>query len=285
MPLSGVQFRQKLGKSVKSIHQRLFDAMVHKAKQVNIEYLCLGLGYTAVTTSRGDLGLAYTYFDHKTACTPVGEYQDFEGRPATELLALIHSANPLERSMALALINALCLSDLAHLPSDRGNTILFNGLGIGPSVKVAMVGYIKPLVALLESKGAAVEVIDEFRSMGQKEAFYKKLGRWADVAIITSTSLLNNSFEEIMAHVAKDVRAALVGPSTPMVAEAFCHWPMIKALAGTVPLENEPILKSVRHGLGTPYLHKYSKKATLIVEVRSNDKRNNRGCLHQPEKG
>jgi uncharacterized protein (DUF4213/DUF364 family) len=250
---------------MKSIYHQLFDALSDKAGQVHIDYLCLGLGYTAVMTSQGHLGLAYTYFDHKTGCTLIRDYQDFEGRTATDLLALIHSAAPLEKSMALALVNALCLPDLIPLPPDRGNDILFDCLGVGPGSKVAMVGFFKPLVSLLTSKGAVVEVLDDFRSMGQKEAFYEKLGRWADAAIITSTSLLNNSFEEIAARLAPDVRAALVGPSTPMVADAFSDWPMIKALAGTVPIENEPILKAVRHGLGTPYLHKYSKKATLVL--------------------
>lgn len=248
------------------INHRLFDAMVHKAKQVKIAHLYLGLGYTAVTTSEGSLGLAYTYFDHKTGCTLVRNYKDFENQPAIDLLTLIRSSTPLERSMALALINALAQPDLRHLPSDRGNGILFDCLGIGPSAKVAMVGFFKPLVAILESKGAEVEVLDEFRAMGEKEAFFQKLSRWADAALITSTTLLNNSFEEIMTNVAPGVRAALVGPTTPMVAEAFSDWPMIKALAGTVPLENKPILKSVRHGLGTPSLHKHSKKATLLIE-------------------
>jgi len=251
---------------MRSINHSLFDAMVHKAKQVKIDYLCMGLGYTAITTSDGSLGLAYTYFGHKTGCTLVRNYKDFEDRPAVDLLSLIHSSVPLERSMALALINALAQPDLSDLPSDRGNGILFDCLEIGPSAKVAMVGFFKPLVEILESKGAEVEVLDEFRAMGEKATFYERLGQWADAAVITSTSLLNNSFEEIMAHVATNVRSAMVGPTTPMVAEAFAEWPMIKALAGTVPLENKPILKSVRHGLGTPYLHKHSKKATLVLE-------------------
>lgn len=257
---------------MKTINHRLFDAMVHKAKQVEIAYLCLGLGYTAITTSEGALGLAYTYFDHKTGCTLVRNYKDYEDQPAIDLLTLIHSSVPLERSMALALINALAQADLKNLPSDRGNDILFNCLGIGPSTKVAMVGFFKPLVAILESKGAVVEVLDEFRAMGEKEAFYQKLSLWADAAVITSTSLLNNSFEEIMANVATSVRAALVGPTTPMVAEAFSDWPMIKALAGIVPLENKPILKSVRHGLGTPSLHKHSKKATMVLSASEEKK-------------
>ncbi len=249
-----------------TINHRLFDAMVPKAGATDIDHICLGLGYTAVTTDAGHLGLAYTYFDRKTGCTLVRDYQNFEGRPAAELLSLITSEMPLDRSMALALINALAQPDLMQLPSDRGNGLLFDCLKIGPSAKVAMVGFFKPLMAQLESIGAEVEVIDAFRSMGDKEAFYKKLANWADAALITSTTLLNNSFEEIMAQMAGEVRAALVGPSTPMVAGAFAAWPAIKALAGTVPLENGPILRSVRHGLGTPYLHKYSKKAIMILE-------------------
>lgn len=247
------------------INQYLFDIMAEKARQVKIEFICLGLGYTAVVTSDGGIGLAYTYFDHKTGCTLVSDYQDFEGRPATELLALIQSANPLERSMAIALVNALALPDLAHLPPDRDNRVLFNALKIGPSTKVAMVGFFKPLVGILESKGATIEVIDEFRAMGEKKDFYQKLRNWADAALITSTSLLNNTFEEIIGHIGSNVRAALLGPTTPMVVDAFLEWPAIKALAGTVPLEKGQVLKTVRHGLGTPYLHRSSKKVTLLL--------------------
>lgn len=247
------------------LNQCLYDTMADKSGQVTVEHICLGLGYTVVTTSDGGVGLSYTYFDHKTGCTLVNDYRDFEGCSATELLPLILSAAPLERSMALALVNALALPSLAHLPSDRDNGMLFETLGIGPSAKVAMVGFFKPLVMILESKGATVEVIDEFRAMGKKKTFYQKLRNWADAALITSTSLLNNTFEEIMAHVGTNVQAALLGPSTPMVADAFCDWPAIKALAGTVPLDKEKILKSVRHGLGTPYLHRSSRKVTLTL--------------------
>ena len=245
------------------LDQRLFDAMAHKARQVTIEYICLGLGYTAVVTSDGGVGLAYTYFDNKTGCTLVRDYHDYEGCPAIDLLPLIRSAAPLERSMALALVNALAHGDLVHLPSDRGNGRLFDTLEIGPSTRVAMVGFFKPLMEILTSRGATVEVIDEFRGIGDKKKFYRKLNNWADAALITSTSLLNSTLEEIIDHIGANVRAALLGPSTPMVADAFSGWPAIIALAGTVPLDKDKVLKAVRHGLGTPYLHRSSKKVTL----------------------
>lgn len=250
------------------LDQRLMDAVSAKARQVTISYLCLGLGYTAVVTSDGGVGLAYTYFDHKTGCTLVRDYHDYENCPAADLLPLMRSSAPLERSMALALINALAHGDLVHLPSDKGNSRLFDTLAIGPSTRVAMVGFFKPLMAILTEKGASVEVIDEFRGIGDKKTFYQKLNNWADAALITSTSLLNSTFEDIIHHTGAHVRAALLGPSTPMVSDAFSAWPAIKALAGTVPLEKAQILKAVRHGLGTPYLHKHSKKITLQTESR-----------------
>ncbi len=247
------------------MNDRLYAAVADKARDVTIEHLCMGLGYTAVVTSDDSIGVAYTYFDTNAGCTLVDDYQDFEGRPAADLLTLMKSTDCLERSMALALVNALNLQDICHLAPDKDNTILFNALDIGTSAKVAMVGYIKPIVRLLESKGAQVEVIDKFRGMGDQSEFYYKLNHWADAALITSTSILNNTIEEILNQLGDHVRAALLGPGTPMVADAFSDWPGVRALAGIVPLEKEAVLKTVRHGLGTPYLHHHCKKATLTI--------------------
>ncbi len=247
------------------LNQHLKEAMAARARQTRIDHICLGLGYTGVSLNDGGIGIAYTYFNNKTGCTLMRNYQDFEGRPATDLLALIESREPLERSMALSLINALNHPQVKHLPPDKNNDVLLETLGIGPSSRVAMVGFFKPMMGLLESKGAAVEVIDEFRGMGDKKQFYAHLSDWADAALVTSTAILNNTLEDILEHVGPGVKTALLGPSTPMVAQSFSHWPVIKALAGSVPLETAAVLKTVRHGLGTPYLHRYCNKVTLTL--------------------
>lgn len=247
------------------LDQNLQDAVSEKADQVKVDMVCLGLGYTAVTTINGHIGIAYTYFEHKTGCSLIQDYQNYEGRPASNLLERITTDNPLERSMALALINALNQERIAHLPPDKDNRILFDILKIGQGTKVAMVGFFKPLVNILEAKGAIVEIIDEFRSLGNKEVFFQKLNNWADAALVTSTSILNRTFEEIMANMDSKVRVAMLGPSTPIIPSAFSSYPQVKALAGIAPMEPGPILKAVRHGLGTPHLHRHSKKVTLII--------------------
>ena len=82
--------------------------------------------------------------------------------------------------------------------------------------------------------------------------------------MLTSTSLLNNSTEEILANIGQNVKSVMLGPSTPMVADAFEHLP-VHMLAGTVPLDKEMTLKAIRHGMGTPVLHKHSRKVFLQI--------------------
>ncbi len=164
------------------LNNRLYDYFKDKGEKVTVEMLILGLGYTAVTTSDGGIGISYTYFDQKTSCSLVRDYYDYEGKPALVLLEKIKSIDPIERSMALALVNALYYEKALLLPEDPKNEILFEQFNVREGTKVAMVG------------------------------------------------------------------------------EAFEHLP-VHMLAGTVPVDKENVLKAVRHGIGTRFIHQYSKKS------------------------
>jgi uncharacterized protein (DUF4213/DUF364 family) len=208
------------------------------------------------------MGLAYTYFKDKTSCVLLNKVVDYEGRPASELLGSIKNENTIERSMALALINALNYDQALKLPEDKKNQILFDEFKISKGTRVAMVGYFGPLADMLQQRNAKLEILDESRKLGQEDEFYKKLGNWADVLFLTSTSILNNTAEKILGYGHKKIKTVMLGPSTPMIGEAFSHLP-VHMLAGTVPLNKEKILKAIRHGMGTPVLHKYSRKSYL----------------------
>ncbi|MBN2538581.1 MAG: DUF364 domain-containing protein [Deltaproteobacteria bacterium] len=237
----------------------LYDLFVSKASEVTIEILSLGLGYTAVKTSDGGTGIAYTYFDSKKSCSVIKENYDYEGRPAVNLLEKIKSVNTIERSMALALINALNYDEALLLPEDENNNILFNAFDICKGTRVAMVGFFGPLINIFKERGASLEIIDIARGLGCEDEFYEKLRNWADVLFLTSTSILNNTTEEILGKAGKNLKTILLGPSTPMVPDAFGHLP-VHMLAGTVPLEKDKVLKAIRHGMGTPIIHRFSRK-------------------------
>jgi uncharacterized protein (DUF4213/DUF364 family) len=246
------------------LNQNLYDLFKKRAREVNIEVLCLGLGYSAVTLSGEGIGLSYTHFEDKKSCMLLNQHIDYESQPAVQLLEKIKSDHPLERSMALALVNALNYKEALEYPEDKKNKIMFDKFSIGEGTRVAMVGFIGPLVDLLEQKKAEVEILDSSRSLGEKKDFYARLCNWADVLLLTSTSILNNTTEEILQNVGPKVKTVMLGPSTPMVAEAFEHLP-VHMLAGTVPIDKENVLKAIRHGMGTPVLQKFSRKSYLSL--------------------
>lgn len=246
------------------LNDKLFNLFRDKAQKVHVDLLCLGLGYTAAVTSDGGIGIAYTYFEDKKSCMLLNETIDYEGRPASELLEKIKSGATIERSMALALVNALNYQNALQSPEDENNEIMFETFKISKGTKVAMVGYFGPLIKRFEQREAVLDILDQSRGLGRMEDFYKKLKNWADVLFLTSTSILNNSTEEILANVHAKVKTIMLGPSTPMVAEAFDHLP-VHMLAGTVPLDRENVIKAVRHGMGTPVLHRFSRKSFLSL--------------------
>jgi hypothetical protein len=244
------------------LNTRLYDLFINEARRVKVEILSIGLGYTAVTTADGGIGLSYTYFGDKKSCMVLNKHIDYEEKSADQLLEKIKSDNTVERSMALALINALNYKNSLNLPQDHDNKIMFEKFKIGRDRRIAMVGYFPPLVRIFEEMGASLEILDSSRGFGKKEAFYDKLKNWAQVLLLTSTSLLNNSTEEILTHAGQNLKSIMLGPSTPMAADAFEHLP-VHMLAGTVPVDKEKTLKAIRHGMGTPVLHKHSRKVFL----------------------
>jgi len=244
------------------INEALHRLFAEASTEERSNIVSIGLGYTAVTTVAGGIGLAYTYFSSKRACQVARNYGDCEGRPVSELLDGIRSEDPLQRSVALAAANALNHEAARNLPQDPTNSILFERLAIGKGSRVAMVGYFGPLIKKIEALGARVDILDDSRGLGQKEKFYGWLHTRADALLLTSTSLLNNTCEEVLAQVGPRVKTAMLGPSTPMAAQAFAHLP-VHLLAGTVPMDKEMVLKAVRHGQGTPVIHKYSRKVYL----------------------
>jgi hypothetical protein len=252
---------------VMQLTQNLYDLFYEKALSTKVTTLSIGLKYTAVLTDDGGMGIAYTYLDGSHCCPKPSDYRDYEKLPATELLQQIKAPSPLQRSMALALINALNYQHASQLPEDSDDFFWMDHFGVGDGTHIATVGFFGPLMKKFQDRGASVEVIDQSRQIGDKKVFYEKLDGWADILLLTSTSILNNTTEDVISHTASKVKVVMLGPSTPLVAEAFNHLP-VQVLAGTVPDDQPSVLKAIRHGAGTPLIHRSSRK---VYAISSND--------------
>ncbi len=235
-----------------------------KAARTRITSVTIGLKYTAVTTDDGGMGLAWTD-PAAFGCGKSKGYHDYEGALATDLLPLLDDPSPMNRTLALALVNALNYHEACELPDDTSDGGWMDAFAIGSGTRVAMVGFFRPLMKKFEARGAIVEVLDDHQGVGYRSDFLPKLGGWAEVLLLTSTSILNQSAEEMLAHLAPEVtRVIMLGPSTPMIPDAFTHLP-VTVLAGTVPVDQEAVLKAVRHGQGTPVIHRFSRKVCAWI--------------------
>jgi uncharacterized protein (DUF4213/DUF364 family) len=240
--------------------RRLHDACAQRAAQARVTDLTIGLGYTAVSVEGGGLGLAYTWFGDKACCSFMRGWDEAEGAPATDLLGRLLSADGFERSIGLATVNALNQATASRLPVDEGPAgALVRGLRIERGTKVAMVGFFPPVAKALEDLGVELKVIDTALGIGDQQTFKERLGDWADALIMTATALLNDTAEELLERAGSEVRVALLGPTTPLVPEAFAHL-SVDVLAGMVPGDAERVLRAVRHGAGTPELQRFSRK-------------------------
>ena len=188
------------------ILKRLYDRLEPSAKNRRIADLRMGLSYVGVKLDNGQSGIAAVLPDTTPrSCTVLKEAGTYAGSAAVDVLKyLVDGGNALHRAIGLATANALVVFP-EDKTEDREATTYFN---LKPGEKVAMVGLFAPLVERIRATGAMLTIIEknperlDLLSAEDRSRRFKD----CDVAIITATTLLNNTFEEIIAALGRRVR-------------------------------------------------------------------------------
>jgi hypothetical protein len=249
-----------------SMNEHLVDLFATQARETIVRRVTIGVGYTSVETESKlygpGMGLSYTWLPEGTGCHVVKDYTDWEGRSADLLLRKISGNDTIDRTLAVACINALNYPHASILPEEQDNDHIYNVLDIKTGDRIVMVGYFKPLIEPLRSRGATVEVFDKHHGIGNQFRLPEDIERGAKGYIISATALINNSLETILSRIPTGAKAVVLGPSTPLIAELFRLYP-VTLLAGTVPVKFSSIERAVRHGTGAPVIRKYGKKVSM----------------------
>jgi uncharacterized protein (DUF4213/DUF364 family) len=246
------------------IVERLHATLRERAAVVAVDQLVIGLGYTAVVLEDGGAGLAYTWRDRVSGCSHLRGWESAEGAPAAGLLDLLLAAGGLERTIGMAAANALIHAAALALPEDEGAAgSLVRELGIGRGTRVSMVGFFPPVARVFEELGADLDVVDDARRMGDQEAFGERMREWTQVLVMTSTTLLGDTTDELLRAAGPKVRVALLGPTTPLLPEAFAGT-RVELLGGTVPREVPEVLRAVRHGGGARDILPFCRKVYAL---------------------
>jgi uncharacterized protein (DUF4213/DUF364 family) len=235
------------------------------AEGVSVADVRIGLGYTAVRLNTDQVGVAYTFHrDLSAGCTVFKGLRPLTGRRASELIDLLDTPDPIASAVALATSNALTnVPAKDSLPGD-----ILDHLNLLESDRVGMVGHFAPLVPVLRNRVTSLTIFEQVghgvnHILPEGEAF-SQLPK-CQVAIITATSIINHTVDDLLNAAQACREVALLGSSTPLVPEIFAGTPVTLLSGMTVkrPLE---IMRIVSEAGGTRLFKNHVDKVNQKID-------------------
>lgn len=246
------------------VRKRLFQQLEPAAKNRCVADLRVGLSYVGVQLDNGASGIAALLPDKTSGCcTVLQEAGTYAGSDAAKTLQCLgEGRDPLRLAIGLATANAL-IRPPVHMTEDREATTYFH---LKSGEKVAMVGLFAPLVQRICATGARLTIIE--KNPERLDLLSPEDKRHAlqecDVAIITATTLLNDTFEETVDALGSPRLVAVIGPSTPLAPEIFSGTP-VTHLGGAVVADSTKVLQVISEGGGTPALRPYLRFVNVLL--------------------
>lgn len=245
------------------LSNKLISAARPLCNRARIRDIRIGLGYTCVELSDGRAGLAATpRLEPHGSCTKLRSAGTLLGMQADELLEDLACSIPLQRAVALAVCNALNMEVQREYIRKEALELL----GIQEADHVVMVGHFAPLVPRIKACGCRLDIVEQDPAkpgITDPEQGLVLLAQ-CDVAVITSTSIINSTADQLLGRLQKARQAVMLGPSTPLFPEAFAGTG-ITQLSGSRLLDSESVKNIVSQGGGTMLLKKHLEFVSLPI--------------------
>lgn len=244
------------------VAQRIVELCSKGAEDYTLQRVQVGLIYSAVQLDNGVTGVAYTF--------PKGQHcgsdwrsghKPLAGRKASEIIPSLGSKNLVSSSLALAAVNALLST--SNPPERAVFGDILENLDIRGGDRVCMVGCFLPLISGLEKRKAEVVSVDEVSKPGSRpREEVDSLLPGSQIAIITATAIVNNTIDHILDLSQSCREVAVLGPSTPLLAEAFWATP-VSCLSGIRIEEPEKVFQIIGEGGGFREFKGYVQKVNV----------------------
>lgn len=255
--------------------RRLLNRVADRARDIMVTDVRIGLGYTAVKLADGRSGVAYTFRDQaQGGCCVFEGLRPLIGRSAADLVPLLESSDAIEAGLGLACVNALVNRPE---PTQSGGDILEH-LDVRADDDVAMVGNFGPLVGPLQQRARSLTI---FERVAAPTGVLRPQGEAIEalscctIALITATSLINHTVDGLLEAARACRQVALVGASTPLVADVF-EATGVTLLSGVVVTMPDEILRVVSEGGGMRQFSPHVRKVTVRVNPQEPTTRRSR---------
>jgi uncharacterized protein (DUF4213/DUF364 family) len=206
---------------------------------ITVERAVIGLFFTGVKLTGGTAGTCATPRDAIPGdlCCPVSAraagYQGLAGRSAAELMHDALVPNGLRRAVGIATLNALAELAWRRRPHPaaelRPAYDAFDATEFRDGDRVVLVGAFIPFLKELKRRRRPFLVLEQNPAALKQEEmpFYRPAGLapeivpGADVLLITGSTLLNDTLEDLLGLARPEARVTVVGPTVGMLPDAF----------------------------------------------------------------
>jgi uncharacterized protein (DUF4213/DUF364 family) len=270
-----------LAETVAGIQRVLDDDL----DRIVVERAVVGLFFTGVKLNTGIAGACATPLRSipEAVCCPSSAMAmpfpgKLRGRPARELLKETEAPSGIRRAIGVATMNALadmCWQRRATPTVElRAGVDAYDAADIQPGERVVVVGAFVPFLKALKRSGQHFTVLEmdpatlkpdelaHFRPADEARLVLPS----ADVVLITGTTLLNDTLENLLALCRPEARVVMVGPTVGLLPDALLRRG-VDVLGGVRVTAPDAFLDVLAEG-GSGY-HFFGRSAEKVVLVRS----------------
>jgi hypothetical protein len=225
---------------------RTIDRLLNSlARDASVEQALIGSFWTIVqVTGSGSSGLSSTVRgEHHHAGPPIPEAGQLVDYRARELAEWLRSPSALKASVGMAAFNALLDVDAAACTAVNARDVI---LERGAGRRVAVVGHF-PFVERVRQAAETCWVLELNPRPGDIPAERAdEILPQADVVALTGTSLINHTFDALMALCRPEAFVLVLGPSTPLTPVMFDAG--ADAISGTLVVEPQAVFRALTQG-------------------------------------
>ena len=208
--------------------------------EIMVERVVVGLFFTGVKLSDGSAGSCATPIKTipEAVCCPSSAMAmpfpgELAGRRAIDLAQEALSGPGIRRAVGIATVNALadrCWQRRPHPEVELGLGVdAFDATEIGRRDQTVVVGAFVPFLKELKRRGQPFLVLEQDPATLKADElpFFRpaeqaaEIVPLADVLLITGSTLVNNTLEDLLALARPETRVTIVGPTVGMLPDAF----------------------------------------------------------------
>jgi uncharacterized protein (DUF4213/DUF364 family) len=269
------------GAILREVAEQLRLALGDKMDTLTIERAVIGLFFTGVKLNTGQGGLCFTPIKNipEAVCCPssaraMPNSGQLKGEKVTALLDKMFLGNPLRKALGIATLNALSSVYWDNNPSVnyafQRRVDPLDGAIIPDDAHVVVMGALAPYLKMLKMRGKEFTILelDPATLKPDELDFYVPAERApeiiprADWLIITGTTLINDTLDEILSLIKPGAHVIVVGPTASMLPDAFFRRG-VKSLGGIIVTKADELLDIISEA-GSGY-HFFGKFADRVV--------------------